>query len=81
MILEKVTSLAPLVAGGGDAGQKMLDNPIVKRDSVLKNKTLFEKNLQNILADGDITPDKMKNASMLNFPDLVDMKGEWICSH
>ena len=65
VILEKVTSLAPLVAGGGDAGQKMLDNAIVKRDSVLKNKTLFEKNLQNILADRDITPDKMKNASML----------------
>ena len=46
VILEKVTSLAPLVAGGGDAGQKMLDNAIVKRDSVLKDKTLFEKNLQ-----------------------------------
>ena len=43
----------------------MLDNAIVKRDSVLKNKTLFEKNLQNILAVRDITPDKMKNASML----------------
>ena len=67
MILEKVTSLAPLVTGGGDAEQIMLDNAIVKRDSVLKNKTLFEKTLQNILADRDITPDNMKNASMLKF--------------
>ena len=49
----------------GDCVLKMLDSAIAKRDALGMKKDKFIKNLQTIVAERDITPDKMKNPSTL----------------
>ena len=64
-VLEKVTDLAALVVGGGDTVQKMLVTATDKRDLVASQKINFQQNLQKLLTERDISPDKLKNASTL----------------
>ena len=64
-ILEKITILASLVEIGGDAAQSLLDNAIWKRNLITRKRKDFLGNLQSVLLGRDITPDKLKNASIL----------------
>ena len=64
-VLEKVTALASLASKGSEAVQNLLDLTICKRDHVISKRKLFKTNLQSILNERDITPDKLKNASTL----------------
>ena len=64
-ILEKITDLAALVSGGGEALLEKIKKAEAKRDLLVTKKKLFFDKLQTIVLDRDITPDKLKNASTL----------------
>ena len=64
-VLEKVTDLASFVPEGGNAVEILLSAATTARDSVATQKSKFLDILQTILLDRDITPDKLKNASIL----------------
>ena len=66
-ILEKVTDLAAFVSTGGEAVWEMLADAVSKRDVVADKKAKFQESLHNIDMERDITPDKLKNASTLQF--------------
>ena len=63
--MEKITILASLVEIGGDAAQNLLDSAIWKRNLITRKRKDFLGNLQSVLLERDITPDKLKNASIL----------------
>ena len=50
---------------GGDAAQTLLDSAIWKRNLITSKRKNFLGNLQSVLLERDITPDKLKNASIL----------------
>ena len=61
-ILEKVTALAGLVPCGGEYVQNMLRNAKEKRNKLALKRKTFLKNLQEMVIECDIFPNKMKNA-------------------
>ena len=65
-ILE-VTDLAAFVFTGGEAVREMLAGAASKREVVADKKAKFQESLHNIVMERDITPDKLKNASTLQF--------------
>ena len=65
-ILE-VTDLAAFVSTGGEAVREMLADAAIKRDVVTDKKAKFQESLHNIVMERDITSDKLKNASTLQF--------------
>ena len=73
-ILEKVTDLAGLVAGGGEEVQKLLTTAVKIKDTVFEKKTKFCEELQSIVTERDVTSDKLKNAASLEI-DLPSFSG------
>ena len=63
--MEKITILASLVEIGGDAAQSLLDSAIWKRNLITSKRKNFLGDLQSVLLERDITPDKLKNASII----------------
>ena len=61
-ILSKITELTGLVPTGGRKVRSMLNQIIVRKNSVDRSKKFFEEKLQKIVLDKDITPDKLRNA-------------------
>ena len=66
-ILEKVNDLAAFVSSGEEAVREMLADAASKRGVVADKKAKFQESLHNIVMERDITPDKLKNASTLQF--------------
>ena len=64
-ILEKFTALAALAPGGVEGVQKIVENALGVRDEFAKLRENFLRDLEIVVSERDITPDKMKNASGL----------------
>ena len=64
-ILEKVTSLASLVRLGGQPVETLLTQAVKLRDSLATKRKNFSDDLSKLVADRDVTPDKLKNATVL----------------
>ena len=64
-ILGKITDLASLVCEGGGDLRSALDDATYNREALCKKRKLFFENLRAIVAERDVTPDKLKNASSL----------------
>ena len=64
-ILEKVTELAALVPSGGQPVQDMLTKVCRTRDRIASKKDIFLDKLGAIVAEREITFEKLKNASEL----------------
>ena len=77
-VLEKVTDLAGLVSGGGEEVQGLLDSVTSKKDGVIKMKKKFFEQLQKIVLERDVTPDKMRDAASfeIEIPKFSGYDGE-----
>ena len=64
-ILEKITSLASLVQVGGVSVQNLLRKAGSIRDRLAVRRKNFQKDLARLVGERDVTPDKLKNATML----------------
>lgn len=60
-ILEKVTLISSLALGHTD-GQDIVDKVFTTRDMIVEKRKTFQKTLDSIMKDRDISPEKLKNS-------------------
>ena len=64
-ILQKITSLASFVPSGGGTVQRLFQTATENRDSLVSKRKRFQTDLSRLVVERDVTPDKLRNASML----------------
>ena len=63
--MQKITSLASFVPSGGGTVQRLFQTATENRDSLVSKRKRFQTDLSRLVVERDVTPDKLRNASML----------------